>query len=60
MRHTDTERRPMSNSSDTQPVEAAGPPGDLKALGDRLVGTWTVSGEAEGETSWSGWRARFS
>jgi hypothetical protein len=29
-----------------------GPPGDLKALGDRLVGTWTVSGEAEGETNW--------
>jgi hypothetical protein len=25
---------------------------DLKALGDRLVGTWKVSGEAEGETSW--------
>jgi hypothetical protein len=25
---------------------------DLTALGDRLVGTWKVSGEAEGETSW--------
>jgi hypothetical protein len=25
---------------------------DLKVLGDRLVGTWKVSGEAEGETSW--------
>ena len=25
---------------------------DLKALGDRLVGSWKVSGEAEGETSW--------
>jgi hypothetical protein len=35
-----------------QPAEAAAPPADLKALGDRLVGTWKVSGEAEGETSW--------
>jgi hypothetical protein len=25
---------------------------DLTALGDRLAGSWTVSGEAEGETSW--------
>jgi hypothetical protein len=25
---------------------------DLPALGDRRVGTWKVSGEAEGETSW--------
>jgi hypothetical protein len=39
-------------SGDTQPAEAARPPADLKALGDRLVGTWKVSGEAEGETSW--------
>jgi hypothetical protein len=28
------------------------PPADLKALGDRLVGSWNVSGESEGETSW--------
>jgi hypothetical protein len=39
-------------SDDAQPREAATPPADLKALGDRLVGTWKVSGEAEGETSW--------
>jgi hypothetical protein len=25
---------------------------DLTALGDRLVGTWKVSGEIEGETRW--------
>ena len=42
----------MSKSSDTEAVEAPGPATDLKALGDRLVGTWKVSGEAEGETSW--------
>jgi hypothetical protein len=42
----------MSDKSDSQPAEAAAPPEDLKALGDRLVGTWKVSGEAEGETSW--------
>jgi hypothetical protein len=28
------------------------PPADLKALGDRLVGSWKVSGESEGETTW--------
>ena len=38
--------------SKAQSVAAAAPPADLKALGDRLVGTWKVSGEAEGETSW--------
>jgi hypothetical protein len=42
----------MSNSSDAHPAEAPAPLPDLKALGDRLVGTWKVSGEAEGETSW--------
>jgi hypothetical protein len=41
----------MSNS-ETQSVEAAAPPADLKELGDRLVGTWNISGENEGETSW--------
>jgi hypothetical protein len=46
------ERRHMSNSSDTQHVELQAPPADLKALGDRLVGTWKISGENEGETSW--------
>jgi hypothetical protein len=49
---TDYERRQMSNSSDEHPLEAAAPPADLKALGDRLVGSWKVSGEIEGETSW--------
>jgi hypothetical protein len=42
----------MSDKNDIQHAEAAAPPPDLKALGDRLVGTWKVSGEAEGETSW--------
>jgi hypothetical protein len=42
----------MSDTSDTQNVEAAAPPADLRALGERLVGTWKISGEAEGETSW--------
>jgi hypothetical protein len=28
------------------------PPADLKALGDRLVGTWKISGDNEGETTW--------
>jgi hypothetical protein len=42
----------MSGSSDTQAVQELAPPADLKTLGDRLVGTWTVSGEAEGETTW--------
>ena len=42
----------MSNQTETQRVEAPTPREDLKALGDRLVGTWTVSGEAEGETTW--------
>jgi hypothetical protein len=28
------------------------PPADLKTLGDRLIGNWRVSGEAEGQTSW--------
>jgi hypothetical protein len=42
----------MSNSSDTQAAEKAAPPADLKALDDRLVGTWKISGEAEGETTW--------
>jgi hypothetical protein len=42
----------MSNQTETQPVEAPTPGADLKALGDRLVGTWAISGEAEGETTW--------
>jgi hypothetical protein len=42
----------MSNSSDPHPIEAPAPRADLKALGERLIGTWKVSGEAEGETSW--------
>jgi hypothetical protein len=42
----------MSTSSDTEPVAASAPSPDLQALGDRLVGRWKVSGEAEGETSW--------
>jgi len=46
------ERRHMSNSSDSHTVEAPAPPADLKALGDRLVGTWKISGEAEGETTY--------
>jgi hypothetical protein len=40
----------MSNSSETRSGEA--PPADLKALGDRLVGTWKISGENEGEATW--------
>jgi hypothetical protein len=42
----------MSNSSDTERAGPTAPPADLKALGDRLVGTWKVSGETEGETMW--------
>ncbi len=42
----------MSNSSDTHTATAPAPSAELKALGDRLVGTWTVSGEAAGETTW--------
>jgi hypothetical protein len=42
----------MSNSGDTRSVEAPAPAADLKALGDRLVGSWKVSGETQGETSW--------
>jgi hypothetical protein len=45
-------RREMANSSDTTQVEPPAAAADLKALGDRLVGSWEVSGEAEGETSW--------
>jgi hypothetical protein len=41
-----------SDSNDFQPAEALSPPADLKALGDRLVGTWKISDEAEGETTW--------
>jgi hypothetical protein len=41
----------MPNTSVTRSVRP-GPPADLKALGDRLVGTWKVSGEGKGETSW--------
>jgi hypothetical protein len=42
----------MSERSDTQLAEQQAPSADLKALGDRLVGTWKISGESEGETSW--------
>jgi hypothetical protein len=42
----------MSDKNEAQPGEAVAPPADLRALGDRLVGTWKVSGEIEGETSW--------
>ncbi len=42
----------MSNQTDTQTAQPPGPPADLKALGDRLVGTWKISGENEGETTW--------
>jgi hypothetical protein len=42
----------VSDSGVMQRVEAAAPSADLKELGDRLVGTWKVSGEAEGETTW--------
>jgi hypothetical protein len=42
----------MSNTSDTERVQPTAPPADIKALGDRLVGSWKVSGESEGETSW--------
>jgi hypothetical protein len=42
----------MSDSSDTDTAETPAPAADLKTLGDRLVGTWTISGEAEGETTW--------
>jgi hypothetical protein len=42
----------MSNQTDIRPVETSAPPADLKALGDRLVGTWAISGDTEGETTW--------
>jgi hypothetical protein len=42
----------MSNQRDTLAAEAPAPPADLKDLGDRLVGAWKISGEAEGETAW--------
>jgi hypothetical protein len=44
----------MSDSTEIQPLEGSGPRPALQALGDRLVGTWKVSGEAEGETTWYG------
>jgi hypothetical protein len=34
----------------TEPTAPTPAPG-LKALGDRLVGTWKISGESEGETT---------
>jgi hypothetical protein len=40
-------------------VEAHAPPENLQALGDRLVGTWRVSGEAEGETTWKWMKGGF-
>lgn len=46
------EGRHVSDTSETQTSEAPMPPADLKALGDRLVGTWKITGENEGETSW--------
>src|SRR4029450_8181816 len=42
----------MSKRSDNERVEPSEAAADLKALGDRLVGSWKVSGEAEGESSW--------
>lgn len=39
----------MSNASD---VQTAARSAELKTLGDRLVGSWKVSGETQGETSW--------
>jgi hypothetical protein len=39
----------MTDTSEKQADEVAA---DLKALGERLVGTWKVSGEGEGETTW--------
>lgn len=41
----------MSSSSDIR-LARPGPHSDLKELGDRLLGTWKISGEAQGETSW--------
>jgi hypothetical protein len=46
------ERRHMSNSTERKTIEEPTPAADLKTLGDRLVGTWKISGEAEGETTW--------
>jgi hypothetical protein len=44
-------------SSESNAVEAeAGPRADLTTLGDKLVGTWTISGEAAGETTYE-WMA---
>jgi hypothetical protein len=43
----------VSDSGEMQRVEPAAPSADVKELGDRLVGTWKVSGEAEGETTWA-------
>ena len=43
----------MSNQTNIETAQPPpGPPADLKALGDRLVGTWNISGENEGETTW--------
>jgi hypothetical protein len=42
----------MANTRDTRSAEVPAPPADLKALGDRLIGTWKISGEAEGETTY--------
>jgi hypothetical protein len=47
----------MRNSSETTAIERPAP--DLKALGDRLVGTWKISGENEGETTWEGMEGGF-
>ena len=42
----------MANTIESENRDAAAPSADLKALGDRLVGTWRISGENDGETTW--------
>ena len=49
----------MSSNTEIQVPEAPAPAAELKALGDRLVGTWKVSGENEGETTWEWLEGRF-
>src|SRR5262245_42243049 len=42
----------MANHVNGTALRAYAPLADLKTLGDRLVGTWALSGDVEGETTW--------
>jgi hypothetical protein len=48
----------VSDSTDVPQPPAAGPHSDLRSL-DRLVGTWAVTGEADGNVSYEWTEGRF-